>query len=163
MPNSVGLLEAGVLILSLAVALAVLVASVGWPLTKASLRPSLSLMLAILFALTVTGIGVYFAFSGVLGQGIDYSEHTVDRSVLKPAGLAVLALISLTLIVAGFINRYVLVLLIAAWLSAAAIFGFLDARSLDGLHLFERPATLETPRAYTDIVQVIPTGGRLVD
>ena len=53
----------------------------------------------------------------------------------------------------GFINRYVLGLLIAAWLSAAAIFGFLDARPLDGLHLFKRPATLETPRAYTDIVQ----------
>ena len=153
LPNGVGLLEAGVLVLSLAVALAVLVASVGWPLTRASFRPSLSLMLAILFALTLTGIGMYFAFSGVLGQGINYSEHTVDRSVLKPVGLAVLALISLTLVVAGFINRYVLGLLIAAWLSAAAIFGFLDTRPLDGLHLFERPARLETPRAYTDIVQ----------
>ena len=153
LPNGVGLLETGVLVLSLAVALAVLIASVEWPLTRASFRPSLSLVFAVLSALTLTGIGVYFAFSGILGEGIGYSEHTVDRSILKPVGLAVLALISLTLIVAGFINRYVLGLLIAAWLSAAAIFGFLDIRALDGLHLFKRPATLETPRAYTDIVQ----------
>ena len=153
LPNGIGLLEAGVLVLSLAVALAVLIASVKWPLTRASFRPYLSLTLAILFAITLAGVGVYLAFSGMLGQGIDYSEHTVDRSILKPAGLAVLALISLTLIVAGFINRYVLALLIGAWLSGAAIFGFLDARPLDGLHLFERPATLETPRAYTDLVQ----------
>ena len=153
LPNGVGLLEAGVLVLSLAVALAVLIASVKWPLTRASFRPSLSLVLAILFALTLTGIGVYIALSGLIGHGIDYSEHTVDRSILKPAGLAVLALVSLTLIVAGFINRYVLGFLIAAWLPAAAIFGFLDARPLDGLHLFERPAALETPRAYTDLVE----------
>ena len=153
LPNGIGLLEAGVFVLSLAVALAVLIASVKWPLTRASFRPSISLVLAILFAITLVGVGVYLAFSDMLGQGIGYSEHTVDRSILKPAGLAVLALISLTLIVAGFINRYVLVLLIAAWLSGAAIFGFLDARPLDGLNLFERPATLETPRAYTDLVQ----------
>ena len=153
LPNGVGLLEVGVLVLSLAVALAVLIASVKWPLTRASFRPSLSLVLSILFALTITGIGVYIAFSGLIGQGIDYSEHTVDRSILKPVGLAVLALISLTLIVAGFINRYVLGLLIAAWLSAAAIFGFLDARPLDGLDLFTRPATLETPSAYTELVE----------
>ena len=153
LPNGIGLLEAGVLVLSLAVALAVLVASVRWPLRRASFRPYLSLILAVLFAITLVGVGVYLAFSGLIGQGIGYSEHTVDRSILKPAGLAVLALISLTLVVAGFINRYLLALLIVAWLSGAAIFGFLDARPLDGLNLFERPATLETPRAYTDLVQ----------
>ena len=153
LPNGVGLLEAGVLGVSLAAALAVLIASVRRPLTRASFRPSISLALTLLIVLALVGVGAYLAFSGVLGQGVTYSEHTVDHSVLKPIGLAVLALIFLTIIVAGFINRYALALLIVAWVSAAATFGFLDTRPLDGLHLFERPSRLETPSSYTDIVQ----------
>ena len=153
LPNGVGLLEAGVLGVSLAVAVAVLIAWVRWPLTRASFRPSTSLALTLLIVLALVGVGGYLAFSGVLGQGVTYSEHTVDHSVLKPIGLAVLALIFLTIIVAGFINRYALALLVVAWVSAGAIFGFLDIRSLHGLHLFERPGRLETPSTYTEIVQ----------
>ena len=43
LPNGVGLLESAVLGVSLVLAVAVFIASVGWPLTKASFRPSLRL------------------------------------------------------------------------------------------------------------------------
>ena len=153
LPNGVGLLESAVLGVSLVLAVAVVIASAGWPLTRASFRPSFRLDMGAIAALVLAGVGAYLAFSGVLGENVAYSEHIVHRSILEPGGLALIAVIFLTLIVAGFINRYALGILIVAWLAAASVFGFLDPRPVDGLYLFERPEKLEVPADYGDIVE----------
>ena len=153
LPNGVGLLEAAVLGVSLVLALAVLIASAGWPLSRGSFRPTLSLAAGALAAIVLAGVGVYLAFSGVLGENVAYNEHTVHRSILEPGGLALLAAIFLTLIIAGFINRYALGLLIVAWLAAASVFGFLDPAPVDGLYLFQRPERLEVTLEYADVVE----------
>ena len=153
LPNGVGLLEAAVLGVSLVLALAVLIASAGWPLSRGSFRPTLSLATGALAAIALAGVGAYLAFSGVLGENVAYSEHTVHRSILEPGGLALIAAIFLTLIIAGFINRYALGLLIVAWLAAASVFGFLDPAPVDGLYLFQRPERLEVTLEYADVVE----------
>ena len=152
LPNGVGLLEAAVFGVSLFLAAAVLVASAAWPLTRSSFWPTPSLAAGALAALALAGAGGYLALSGVLGMGVDYSEHTVHRSILEPSGLVLLAAVFLTLVFAGFINRYALALLIVAWVGAAAAFGFLDTRPVDGLYLFERPEKLGISRDYSDAV-----------
>lgn len=153
LPNGVGLLEASVLGVSLVLAVAVLAASFGWPLTRASFRPRLSLAAGIVVALGLAGAGAYLAYSGVLGRGVEYGEHTVYRSILESSGLALIAALFLTLIIAGSINRYALGVTVVAWVVAASAFGFLDTRPVDGLYLFERPTRLETSGDYADVVE----------
>lgn len=153
LPNGVGLLETAVLAVSVVLALAVLIASFGWPPKGSSLRPSLSRAVGVLAALALAGAGAWLAFSGVAGLGVDYDEHTVHRSFLESGALALVALVFLTLLIAGFINRYALALLVAAWLVAALAVGFLDTRPVDGLYLFERAGLLEADSEYTEAVK----------
>ena len=95
LPNGVGLLESAVLGVSLVLAVAVVIASAGWPLTRASFRPSFRLDMGAIAALVLAGVGAYLAFSGVLGENVAYSEHIVHRSILEPGGLALIAVIFL--------------------------------------------------------------------
>ena len=153
LPNGVGLLEAAVLGVSVVLALAVLIAAIGWPPSRASFRPSMPLAAGVLAALTIAGAGAYLALSGLVGREIAYTEHTVHRSFLESGALALVAVVFLSLIIAGFINRYALALLVVAWLVAAPAIGLLDTRPVDGLYLFERASLLEAPSEYTDEVE----------
>ena len=153
LPNGVGLLEAAVLGVSAVLALAVLIAAMGWPPSRASFRPSVPLAAGVLAALAIAGAGAYLALSGLVGREIAYTEHTVHRSFLESDALALVAVVFLTLIIAGFINRYALALLVVAWLVAAPLIGLVDTRPVDGLYLFERPEFLDAPSDYTDEVE----------
>ena len=153
LPNGVGLLESAVLGVSLVLALAVLIASFGWPPKWSSFRPTPSRVVGVLAALAIAAAGAWLAFSGVAGLGVGYSEHTVHRSFLESHALAVLALVFLTLLIAGSINRYVLAFVVVAWLAAAPSIGFLDTRPVDGLYLFERAGLLQADAEYTEEVQ----------
>ncbi len=153
LPNGVGLLESAVLGVSLVLALAVLIASFGWPPKWSSFRPAPSRVVGVLAALAIAAAGAWLAFSGVAGLGVGYSEHTVHRSFLESGALALLALVFLTLLIAGAINRYVLALVVVAWLAAAPAVGFLDTRPVDGLYLFERAGLLQADAKYTEEVQ----------
>ena len=128
--------------------------SFGWPLTRASFRPE-----------GLAGGGrrcggragrrgrVPRLLPASLGRGVDYNEHTVYRSILESSGLALIAVVFLTLIIAGSINRYALGAMVVAWVVAASAFGFLDTRPVDGLYLFERPTRLETSSDYAAVVE----------
>ena len=149
LPNGVGLLEAAVLGVSAVLALAVLIAAIGWPPARASFRPSVPLAAGVLAALAIAGAGAYLALSGLVGREIAYSEHQVHRSFLESDALALVAVVFLSLIIAGFINRYALAIVVVALLLAAPAVGLLDTRPVDGLYLFERPEFLEAPPGYT--------------
>ncbi|MYF64636.1 MAG: hypothetical protein F4185_01250 [Chloroflexi bacterium] len=71
-PNGVGLIEFLVLPVSIVLASAALVVSVGWPLRRASLRPSWLLALGALTAAVLIAAGAYLAFSGMLGSAVSY-------------------------------------------------------------------------------------------
>ena len=153
LPNGVGLFEAAVLCVAAALAAGIVIATTGWPLSRASFRPGLGPALGIAAACGVLGIGAYLAFSGRLGEGVGYGEHTIHLSFLEPAGIAVVGAIFLTLVIAGITNRYALILLVVGWLVAAASFGILDPRPVDGLYLFERPERLTVPDDYANAVE----------
>ena len=153
LPNGVGLFEAAVLVVAAALAAGIVIATTGWPPTRASFRPRPGLAAGIAAAGGVLGIGAYMALSGWLGEGVGYSEHTIHLSFLEPAGIAVVGAIFLTLVIAGITNRYALILLVVGWLVAAASFGILDPRPVDGLYLFERAERLTIPDDYAHTVE----------
>ncbi|MDE2968549.1 MAG: HEAT repeat domain-containing protein [Chloroflexota bacterium] len=151
-PNGVGLLQALVLFVAVVLATAAVASSVPWPLSLRSFRPTPVLALGVLAAAAIAGAGAYFAFSGMLDRGVGYDEHAVHRTILDPGSLAVVAAVFLSLIIGGFINRYVLAAIVAAWLVAAAVYGDFDGRSLDGLYLFERPDRIAIDSDYVGAV-----------
>ena len=157
LPNGVGLFEAAVLVVATALAAGIVIATTGWPLSRTSFRPRPGLAAGIAAAGGVLGIGAYMALSGRLGEGVGYSEHTIHLSFLEPAGIAVVGAVFLTLVIAGITNRYALILLVVGWLVAAASFGILDPRPVDGLYLFERPEKLAVAEGYADMVELYRT------
>ena len=152
-PNGVDLLEFLVLAVSIILALAVLIASLGWPLRRTSLRPSRPLAFGVLAAAALTAAGAYLAFSGVLGNAVSYDEHLVQRSYLESGSLVLLAAFFLSLTVAGLINWRLLAASLVLWLAAAGVFGFLDTKPIDGLLLFPRTPLLEVPVPFAEAVK----------
>ena len=153
LPTGVALLEFAIFSVSIVLALAVLVSSLGRPLSRSSIRLSPSLALGTLAAVALVGTGAYMAFSGILGRGISYDEHLVERSLLESGALVVLASFFFSLAIAGIVNRKLLVAVLAAWLIAGFVFGLLDTKPLNGLYLFERPTRLERPSQFTAVVE----------
>ena len=151
-PNGVGLLEFLVLPVSIILAGAALVVSVGWPLRRASFRPSWSLALGVLAAGTLVATGAYLAFSGMLGRAVSYDEHMVQRIYLESGSLVLLAAFFLSVTIAGILNWRLLAVTLVVWLAAAGVFGFLDTKPIDGLLLFPRTQFLEVPVKFASIV-----------
>ena len=152
-PNGVDLLEILVLAVSVVLALAVLTASLGWPLRKTSLRASWSLAVGVPVAAALVAAGVYLSFSGVLGNGVSYDEHMVQRIYLESGSLILLAAFFLSLTIAGILNWRLLVVSLVVWLAAAGVFGFLDTEPIDGLLLFPRTHLLEVPASFAAAVR----------
>ena len=96
-------------------------------------------------AFALAGVGLYLAFSGILGQEVAYSEHKALRPYVEPMGLAVLGAFFLTLVLVGAFKPKLLLLHLAIWLVLALIFGFFTSNSLAGLNLFD-----ETEEAILD-------------
>ena len=88
-------------------------------------------------AFALAGVGLYLAFSGILGQDVAYSEHQALRPYVEPKGLAVLGAFFLTLVLVGAFKPKLLLLHLAIWLVLALIFGFFNSNSLAGLNLFD--------------------------
>ncbi len=151
-PNGVDLLEFLVLAVSILLAVAVLLASAGWPIRRASLRPSWVLAVGVLAAAVLLLIGAYLSFSGVLGNGVSYDEHMVQRTYLESASLVLLAAFFLSLTIAGLLNWRLLAVTLAVWLAAAGVFGFLDTKPIDGLLLFPRTHLLQVPANFAAAV-----------
>ncbi len=152
-PNGVGLLEFLVLPVSIVLASAALVVSVGWPLRRASLRPSWSLALGALTAAALIAAGAYLAFSGMLGSAVSYDEHMVQRTYLESESLVLLAAFFLSVTIAGILNWRLLAVSLVVWLAAASVFGFLDTEPIDGLLLFPKTQFLEVPASFAEIVR----------
>ena len=152
-PNGVGLLEFLVLPVSIVLASAALVVSVGWPLRRASLRPSWSLALGALTAAALIAAGAYLAFSGMLGSAVSYDEHMVQRTYLESESLVLLAAFFLSVTIAGILNWRLLAVSLVVWLAAASVFGFLDTEPIDGLLLFPRTQFLEVPPSFAAVVK----------
>ena len=152
-PNGVGLLQFLVLPVSVVLASAALLVSVGWPLRRASLRPSWSLALGMLTATVLIAAGAYLAFSGLLGSAVSYDEHMVQRTYLESESLVLLAAFFLSVTIAGILNWRLLAVSLVVWLVAAGVFGFLDTKPIDGLLLFPRTQFLEVPASFAAVVK----------
>lgn len=148
-PNGVGLLEFLVLPVSMVLAAAALGVSLGWPLRRASSRPSWSLAMGVLAAALLLAAGAYLSFSGVLGNAVSYDEHMVQRRYLESGSLIILAALFLSLTIAGILNWRLLAASLAVWLVAGSVFGFLDTEPIDGLLLFPRTHLLEVPANFS--------------
>ena len=136
-----------------------LISTLSWALRRTSLRPSWSLALGALAAAALVVAGAYLSFSGVLGNGVSYDEHLVQRTYLESGGLILLAAFFLSLTIAGIINWRLLAVSLAVWLAAAGVLGLLDTESIDGLLLFPRPQFLEVPASFAAVVQsYLPVG-----
>ena len=83
-------------------------------------------------------MGLYLAFSGILGEDVAYSEHKALRPHVEPKGLAVLGIFFLTLVLVGAFKPKLLLLHLVIWLALALIFGFFTSDSLAGLNLSKR-------------------------
>ena len=151
-PNGVDLLRFLAFAVSIVLASAVLLASLGWPLRRLSLRPTWTLAVGLLVAAALVAAGAYLAFSGVLGSAVSYDEHEVQRSYLESGGLLLLGTFFLSLTIAGILNWRLLVASLVVWLAAAGVFGFLDTEPIDGLLLFPRTNFLEVPANFAEAV-----------
>ncbi len=154
-PNGVGLLKLLIIPVSMALASAALLVSLGWPLRRASLRPSWSLAMGALAAASLVAAGAYLAFSGILGNSVSYDEHMVHRADLETGSLVLLAAFFLSVTIAGLLNWRALAAVLVIWLAAAGVFGFLDTKSIDGLLLFPRSQLVETPGNFAALVRGI--------
>ncbi len=152
-PNGVDLLEFLAFAVSIVIALAALITSLGWPLRRTSLRPSWSLAAGMLVAAALVSAGAYLSFSGILGNAISYDEHLVQRSYLESGGLLLLAAFFLSLTIAGLVNWRLLAVSLVVWLAAAGAFGLLDTEPIDGLLLFPRAQFLEVPASFAAAVR----------
>ena len=157
-PNGVDLLEFLAFAVSIVIALAALITSLGWPLRRTSLRPSWSLAAGMLVAAALVSAGAYLSFSGILGNAISYDEHLVQRSYLESGGLLLLAAFFLSLTIAGLVNWRLLAVSLVVWLAAAGAFGFLDTEPIDGLLLFPRAQFLEVPASFAAAVRSFQQG-----
>ncbi|MCY4583391.1 MAG: HEAT repeat domain-containing protein [Chloroflexi bacterium] len=151
-PNGVDLLEFLVLASSIVLGLAVLIASVGWPLRGTSLRASWRLAIGVLATTALVASGAYLSFSGVLGNAISYDEHLVQRRYLESGSLILLAAFFLSLTIAGILHWRLLVATLLVWLVAGSGFGLLDTEPIDGLLLFPRTHLLEVPANFAAAV-----------
>ena len=161
-PNGAGLVERLVLAVSIVLAAAVLVAAVGWPLRRASFRRPWPLALGIVVAAALVAAGGYLAFSGLLGGSISYDEHMVRRADLDSGSLILLAAFFLSVTIAGLLNWRVLVASLLVWVAAAGAFGFLEAKSVDGLLLFPRTDLAGVPGDFGVAVRGIHSGDAAV-
>ncbi len=152
-PNGVALLEFLVLPVAVVLASAALLVSVGWPLRRASFRPTWSLALGALTAAVLIAAGAYLAFSGMLGSAVSYDEHMVQRTYLESESLVLLAAFFLSVTIAGILNWRLLAVTLVVWLAAAGVFGFLDTKPIDGLLLFPRTQFLEVPASFAAVVK----------
>ena len=147
-PNGVGLLEFLILAVSIILALAALVVSLGWPLRRSSFRLSWSLALGVVAAASLVSAGAYLAFSGIMGDSVSYDEHMVRRVDLQSGSLILMAALFLSVTVAGLLNWRLLLASLVVWLAAASAFGFLDSKSVDGLLLFPRMQLEDVPGSF---------------
>ena len=153
LPTGVGLLEFAVLSVSIILALAALISSLGWPISRSSFRPSPSLALGTIGAAALVGVGVYLSLSGILGRQVPYDEHVVKGSLLESGMLVLFASFFLSLAISGIVSRKLLAVVLTAWVVAGFAFGLLDSKPLDGLQLFERTTRLERPAVFTSVVE----------
>ena len=153
LPTGVALLTFGVMAVSIILGVGGLLVLRDWSLWREGGAPSMRLLPGLLVAVGLIGVGGYLAFSGILGQEILYEQHQVQRVLLQPAGLVVLAGFFLSVAIAGILNPRLLLPVLAGWLTVGIILGFLNTQPLDGLRLFERPSRLEEPVEYSAIVE----------
>ena len=92
LPSGVKLLTFSVVAVSIILGTTALLATQRWPFTRNSIRPSLPLLGKGLIAVALVGAGLYVAFSGILSQDIPYGQYQVERSLLSPSALAILAI-----------------------------------------------------------------------
>ena len=104
-------------------------------------------------AFALAGVGLYLAFSGILGEQVAYSEHKALRPYVEPQGLAVLGAFFLTLVLVGAFKPKLLILHLVIWLVLALIFGFFTSDSLAGLNLFEETEEAVSGDAYAAEVE----------
>ena len=155
LPSGVALLSFGVAAMSIVLGVGALLTLQARPLQRDRVRPSprLPLISGVLAAVTLIGLGAYLAFSGTLGQGISYEQHQVDRSLLQPIGLTVLAGFFLSVAIGSILYPRLLLPILGGWLAVGMVFGLLNTQSLDGLRLFEKASRLEEPVEYNALVE----------
>ena len=153
LPTGVGLLKFSVFAISLVIGLAILIASLGWPLKRSSIRFKPSVVLGMLGAVFLVAAGAYVSFSGIVDGQVSYDQHQVDVNLLESGALVVLACIFFTIALSAVVGRKMLLTTLVVWLAAGLAFGFLDTKPLDGLYLFERTSRIEEPEVFTTLVE----------
>ncbi len=152
LPTGAGLLKFSVFTISLMVAVAILLASLGWPPKRSSIRLKPSVVMGILAAASLVAVGAYVSFAGIVDGQVSYDEHLVDVNLLESGALVVLACIFFSIALAAVVGRKMLLTTLVVWIAAGLAFGFLDTKPLDGLYLFERTIRIEEPAEFTAIV-----------
>ena len=104
-------------------------------------------------AFALAGVGLFLAFSGVLGKEVAYSEHQALRPYVEPKGLAVLGAFFLTLVLVGAFKPKLLLLHLVVWFVLSLIFGFFASDSLAGLNLFDKAEESIVDDAYAAEVE----------
>ena len=147
------LLELSAFALAVVLAAVVIITSLGWPVTRSSIRLSPSVILGTLSSAAILAGGAYMAFSGVLERRLSYDRHLVEGSLLETGALVALAAVFFSIAIAGVVNRKSLVAVLIGWLVIGLAFGLLNPKSLDGLDLFERTIRQGESAAYASVVE----------
>ena len=122
LPSGVALLTFSVVAVSIILGITALLLTQRWPLTRSSIRPSLPLLGKGLIAVALVGAGLYVALSGMLSQDIPYTQYQIERSLLSPSALAILAAFFVSISIVGILTpRLVLPLLVLCLLVAMFI------------------------------------------
>ena len=157
-PSGAELLKYLILALSIILAVAALVAPLGWPLRRAAFQRWWALLAGVIVAATLALAGGYLVFSGMLDDLVPYDEHLVRLSHVETESLLVLAAIFLSITIAGLVHWRLLVAALVVWIAAVGGFGLLDTEPIDGLRLFPAREIDSLPGSFGEEVRSIQQG-----
>ena len=132
LPTGVGFLTVSVLAVSVVLGAAALLLSQPWPPRLGGLRLSWPLAGGMLAAVLLVGLGTYLALSGALSQEVSYEQSLVERSLLRPTVLAVIAGFFLLILLTGILNPKLLAPTLVALLVAGIFVWVLNSLEFGG-------------------------------
>ena len=132
LPNGVGLIGFSVVAVSVILGIVALTSTQRWPLRLSNIRFSLPLAGGALVAVALVAVGFYLAFSGTLGRDVPYEQHLVDRSVVNPVTLAVIAGVFLLFAISGILAPRLVVPLLLYLIVVVVVIGLVSVLRWEG-------------------------------
>ena len=163
LPGSASLFTAGVVVVAIIVALALIGSPTNWRRSQRGLpRPKFAqLGIAVALALIVAAVGLFLAFgesSPLFQETVDggassiTAGHEVATEWVAPAGVVILAAFFFSIILTGFLRPRFVLPVLGLWLAASIFFGFFSSSAVAGLSLFEPVVNLKVPGTFASEV-----------